>query len=229
MREVLRPCQTVRSLPFQSAVLILEGVQLKRRHQAESDNSSKVEVLSRAGRYGKKWNLTAYLALHEPQLLTKMAVDLEELLDLSFGGSEGTFHFHELLHSDGAVRQVWRFWALRGEITIQFDPTHTHYCTPSENPDVPWSAHLFQMLVLSPYPHRTRHCHNQADPSLNFHCNDGSQCPSELTPHYLGRNKEWTLNFMHYTVHDKRKKPRPRLITFEIIRRISLLTTLGIS
>lgn len=46
---------------------------------------------------------TAYLALHESQLLTKMTVDLKELLDLCFGGSEGTFHFHELLHSDGAV------------------------------------------------------------------------------------------------------------------------------
>ncbi len=92
-------------------------------------------------------DLTAYLALHESQLLTKMAVDLEELLDLSFRGSEGTFHFHELLYRDGAVRQVWRFWALRGEITIQFDPTHTHTHTLLYTQRKSWCT-----LVRSSFP-----------------------------------------------------------------------------
>lgn len=86
--------------------------------------------------------------------------------------------------------------------------TITH---PEKLYNLPWSSRLFQMLVLAQYPHLMLHCHNQAGPSQDFHCHDGSQCPSELTPHYLGRNKGWKLNFMHHTVNDKPKTFRSPL------------------
>lgn len=47
-----------------------------------------------------------YLFLHQPQLITQVAVGFHKVLDLGFRGREGVLHLHVFLHSNGAVWEV---------------------------------------------------------------------------------------------------------------------------
>lgn len=107
VREILRPHQTIRSLPFQSAVLILKRVQLK---YINIDQRPTGLYRRECGQFG------SHFALHDSQLLTQMTVDFEKLLDFCLRGVEGIFHLHELLDCYGAVREIRGLRALREEM-----------------------------------------------------------------------------------------------------------------
>lgn len=59
-----------------------------------------------------------YLFLHQPQLITQVAVGFHKVLDLGFRGRECIFHLHVFVHSNGAIGEVrvqalWKRWAKR--------------------------------------------------------------------------------------------------------------------
>lgn len=53
------------------------------------------------------------LALHQPQLLAQVTVDLQKLLYFGLRCREGALHLHKLLHRDGAVGEVGGLGALQ--------------------------------------------------------------------------------------------------------------------
>lgn len=59
---------------------------------------------------GGCWRLlvqvSGYLFLHEPQLITQVCVDFHQLLDLGLGDRQRVLHFLELLHGDWSVGEV---------------------------------------------------------------------------------------------------------------------------
>lgn len=109
-----------------------------------------------------------YLFLHQPQLITQVAVGFHKVLDLGFRGRECVFHLHVFLHSNGAIWEV-RVQALRrrGVKRVKAPRERERLClwrffTWRSIATIPWSDLLCSRGGLDLYPHQMPRCRSQA-------------------------------------------------------------------
>lgn len=102
-----------------------------------------------------------YLFLHQPQLITQVAVGFHKVLDLGFWGREGVLHLHVFLHSNGAVWEV-RVKALLKRVVKRWNARTGRLCLTWSTPVIPWSCPLCWTGGLDLYPHQMPHCRSPA-------------------------------------------------------------------